>query len=175
MAWKTDMMHIVVQLLIGIVPPIVSAFVAWKVSELFGKHLSKRQEREHILRQVLISRAEIELHEYVRTLSYIELAFSRDKAVLDAWRVLNRAYNTYGVADVYLDEKRDVLIREMAKALGYGDDTVSQLLGHQAYKPRWLANEIKAHRIEVARVVKQWEDEQRAAGIDPNIIAMGPQ
>ena len=83
-------------------------------------------------------------HEYIKCLSYIELAFSKNTNVLDAWRLLYKAYNNSEQHNKnYFNEKRDNLIREIAKVLGYNNETISQLIGRDAYCPKWLKREFR--------------------------------
>ena len=70
-------MTIVTIVLIGV----IAAFFAWWLPRKFGKRLSERQEQENILRQILISKTNMERHEYIKCLSYIELAFSKNNSV----------------------------------------------------------------------------------------------
>lgn len=138
---------------------ITSAFLTWEVAVCFGKRLLNWQEREHILRQVLISKADIELQGYIKILTYIELAFTKDKNVLDAWRVLCKVCNTPNGVGVYYDGNRDILIREISRLLGCREDTVSQFLGRQSYMPRGLSDKNEVDRLIIIRKHKQTDEE----------------
>lgn len=149
-----------VQIFVALIGPILSAIVAWKISSMFGCRLYERHEKERILRQILISKVDIDWCEYVKCLSYIELAFSEDKNVLDAWRLLLRAYNSTEINSLYLEEKRDNLIRAIAKTLRYSDEAVSQLIGRASYIPKWLKDRQEVDNAEVAAKLKQLCKEQ---------------
>ena len=137
-----DWTHVIETLIGTLSGAVIAAFFAWWLPRKFGKRLSERQEQENILRQILISKTNMERHEYIKCLSYIELAFSKNTNVLDAWRLLYKTYNnTERYNKNYFNEKRDNLIREIAKVLGYNNETISQLIGRDAYCPEWLRRE----------------------------------
>ena len=137
-----DWTHVIETLIGTLSGAVIAAFFAWWLPRKFGKRLSERQEQERILRQIIISKTDIERLEYVKCLSYIELTFSKHKDVLDAWRILSRLYeNPEPNNENYLEEKRSDLIRAIAKVLGYDNEVISQLLGRRVYKPIWLQQE----------------------------------
>ena len=144
-----------IQIFVALVGPILSAIVAWKISSMFGCRLYERHEKERILRQILISKTDIDWVEYVKCLSYIELTFANDKHVLDAWRLLLRAYNSKEINNLYLEEKRDNLIRAIAKSLKYSDEAVSQIIGRVSYVPRCLKDRQEIENAEVAEKLKK--------------------
>ena len=145
-----DWMHMVETLIATLAGAGVAAYCAWWLPRKFGRRLSERQEQERALRQIIISKTDVELLEYVKCLSYIELTFSRHKNVLDAWRILNKAYNNPEENNgSYLDEKRDELVREIARVLNYSDEAISQLLGRGVYHPIWLKHQQEVNILDV--------------------------
>lgn len=136
------------------------AYFAWWFPRNSGRRLAEREEQEKILRQILISKTQIDLDEYVRCLSYIELAFANHKGVLDAWRLLNRAYNTPRENSNYQEEKRDNLIREIGKVLGYSDEAISQLLGREVYRPVWLQRQQEVDLLDVKKKHEAYSEAQ---------------
>lgn len=163
-----DWMHIVETLIATLAGAGVTAYCAWWLPRRFGKGLSERQEQERVLRQIIISKTDVELLEYVKCLSYIELTFSKHKKVLDAWRTLSKWYDQPEPNNTNsLEEKRDNLIREIAKALDYSNEAISQLLGRKVYRPLWLQRQQEVDFLDVEMKRKAYSEAQNKSKDQP--------
>lgn len=165
-----DWTHVIETLIGTLSGAVIATFFAWLLPRKFGKRLSERQEQEKVLRQIIISKTDVDLLEYVKCLSYIELTFSKHKNVLDAWRILSKWYNNpehnNGNA---LEEKRDNLIREIAKVLGYSDEAISQLLGREMYRPVWLRHQQDVSLLEVEIKHREYSNKAQNKSEEQNL------
>lgn len=149
--------------IVNIIAILASPLVAVLVSAYLQKSKEKKDIKMRILAALISTRHTPVSEEAVRSLNLIDVVFSKDKAVRDLWHEYYEMLHNKGLDNETghqtWQKKKLELIKEMAKAVGYGEE-ISHLDIDRVYIPvglgkSWERNEELAN--EFLRVLKNTE------------------
>lgn len=128
--------------------PISAARMAESLRRSAEVAADSRRFKLNVFASLMQERAEIYSADAVRALNSIDVAFSDEVEVREAWSELYQALNSKPVAPPHvLDERIRKLLREMASSLGLADKLRLDDFG-RVYFPTALAEERRVRELE---------------------------
>lgn len=136
-----------------------------------------RRFKLNVFAQLMQERAEIYSLEAVRALNSIDVAFTDDTEVREAWSELYQSLNQRPAAPAHVvDERIRKLLREMANSLGMGSELRLDDLG-RVYYPTALLEERRVRDMErsaaLARLLGQSAPQSNTT--DPSLALFPPK
>lgn len=133
---------------INVIAIVVIPIVAVLIGQWLQNHSEKRKDKMQIFKVLMTSRIYGMTPESVNALNIIDIVFSDDKGVREAWKDLNDKYRVSNPDQQQLKKIENAqykLLEEIANALGYKDKITWETI-QNPYMPIGMANQIAAQK-----------------------------